>query len=167
MLELTEKVRDLESENADLRKLTGEKREPKLKVEAFRPIAIELHRTSRFRSLRSFYKSLNRTDAKRLGIGMTAVQQFNRKIPKDAEINKLEERLNIRLRIMAGFSWFDIVIKNEGSAGATNISVNIEIPEGLEIYESIDIDMLTRVNIPNNKKPGDEKLPEYTSGLKT
>ena len=32
------------------------------------------------------------------------------------------------------------------------MSIDTEIPEELEIYESIDIGMLTEVNIPKNKR---------------
>ena len=47
------------------------------------------------------------------------------------------------------------MIQNNGSSRATDISIEIEIPDGLEIYETVDMDMLTRVSIPNHKRPGD------------
>jgi hypothetical protein len=67
---------------------------------------------------------------------------------------------------MTGFSWFDLVISNTGTCRATDISVDIEIPDGLEIYETIDIDMLTRISIPNNKRPGEKPYPAELPGLR-
>lgn len=40
LLELYEKVRELEAENTDLRKITGEKRELKLKIKLFQPASL-------------------------------------------------------------------------------------------------------------------------------
>ena len=64
---------------------------------------------------------------------------------------------------MAGFSWLDLVIMNNGTLRATDISIDFEIPDGLEIYESIDMEMLTQISIPNHKRPGEKT--SYSSEL--
>ena len=111
LIELTKKIRNLEAENTDLRRLVGETREHKLKIEAFQPLIIKLYKPEQIPDLRSFNKPISKADAARLGIKMATIQRFNQKIPKDDEIKELEEKLLVRSRIMAGYVWLDIVIK--------------------------------------------------------
>lgn len=140
LLELTEKVRELEAENADLRKITGEKREPKLKVELFQPVKFEI------------------TDPEQVPDYLRkAVDEGKtyKVMGAEHEAAELAADYEIRSYIMAGFAWLDFVVKNEGTCKATNVTVEIDVPDGLMIFETIDLGMYTKLTIPksiNGKK---------------
>ena len=71
------------------------------------------------------------------------------------EATELAADYEIRSYIMAGFTWLDFVIKNEGTCKATDVTVEIEVPDGLMVFETIDLGMYTELTIPksiNGKK---------------
>ena len=157
LLELTEKVRELEAENADLRKITGEKREPKLKVELFQPVRFEI-------------------------ADPEPVPDYLRKAADEGktykvmggehEASELAADYEIRSYIMAGFTWLDFVVKNEGTCKASDVTVEIEAPDGLMVFETIDLGMYTELTIPksiNGKKTvrleGIKEREEFPKGL--
>lgn len=157
LLELTEKVRELEAENSDLRKITGEKREPKLKVELFQPVKFEI------------------TDPE-------PVPDYLRKAADEGktykvmsgehEATELAADYEIRSYIMAGFTWLDFVVKNEGTCKASDVTVEIEALDGLMVFETIDLGMYTELTIPksiNGKKTvrleGVKEREEFPKGL--
>ena len=140
LLELTEKVRELETENADLRKITGEKREPKLKVELFQPVKFEI---SDPEPVPDYLRKAADEGKKYKVMG------------SEHEATELAADYEIRSYIMAGFTWLDFVIKNEGTCKATDVTVEIEVPDGLMVFETIDLGMYTELTIPksiNGKK---------------
>ena len=140
LLELTEKVRELEAENADLRKITGEKREPKLKVELFQPVKFAI----------SDPEPVPDYLRKAADEGKTYKEMGG-----EHEATELAADYEIRSYIMAGFSWLDFVVKNEGTCKASDVTVEIEMPDGLMVFETIDIGMYTELTIPksiNGKK---------------
>ena len=135
LLELNEKVRELEAENADLRKITGEKREPKLKVELFQPVKFEI------------------TDPEPVPdyLRKAADEGKTYKVmSRDYEAAELAADYEIRSYIMAGFAWLDFVVKNEGTCKASDVTVEIEIPDGLMVFETIDLGMYTELTIPKS-----------------
>lgn len=160
LLELTEKVRELEAENADLRKITGEKREPKLKVELFQSVRFEI-------------------------ADPEPVPDYLRKAADEGktykvmggehEASELAADYEIRSYIMAGFTWLDFVVNNEGTCKATDVTVEIEVPDGLMVFETVDIGMYTELTIPGSisgKKTvrlegirGREMREEFPEGL--
>lgn len=154
LLDLTEKVRALEEENADLRAKTGERREPRLIVETFVPVTIHTSEPEAVQNLKNWYRKLNKEDAERLGVAMSSISHYNRLLPSDEEIQELQEACKTRSRIMAGSAWLDLVIKNTGNSRATDITVEIEVPEELEIYETIDLPMLTELTLPKHEMKG-------------
>lgn len=140
LLELTEKVRELEAENADLRKITGEKREPKLKVELFQPVRFEIADPEPVPDY--LRKAADEGKTYKVMSG-------------EHEATELAADYEIRSYIMAGFSWLDFVIKNEGTCKATDVIVEIEVPDGLMVFETVDLGMYTELTIPksiNGKK---------------
>ena len=145
LLELTEKVRELEVENADLRKITVEKREPKLKVELFQPVKFAI----------SDPEPVPDYLRKAADEGKTyTVSSFDHRMVEH-EATKLAADYEIRSYIMAGFSWLDFVVKNEGSCKASDVTVEIDVPDGLMIFDSVDLGMYTELTIPksiNGKK---------------
>lgn len=148
LLELTEKVRELESENADLRKITGEKREPKLKIELFQPVEFEI---SDPEPMPEYLRKAAEEGQvyKSRGVGHRMVVR---------EASELAADYELRSYIMSGFTWLDFVIKNEGTYKATDVTVEIEVPTGLMVYETTDLGMYTNLTIPgsiigNKNKP--------------
>ena len=140
LLELTEKVRELEAENADLRKITGEKREPKLKVELFKPVRFEIADPEPVPDY--LRKAADEGKTYKVMSG-------------EHEATELAADYEIRSYIMAGFSWLDFVVKNEGTCKATDVTVEIEVPDGLMVFETVDLGMYTELTIPksiNGKK---------------
>lgn len=135
LLELTEKVRELEVENADLRKITGEKREPKLKVELFQPVKFAI----------SDPEPVPDYLRKAADEGKTYKEMGG-----EHEATELAADYEIRSYIMAGFSWLDFVVKNEGTCKASDVTVEIEMPDGLMVFETIDIGMYTELTIPKS-----------------
>ena len=140
LLELTEKVRELESENADLRKITGEKREPKLKIEFFRSVKFEI---SDPEPVPDYLRKAAEEEStyKKQGFGHRVVEH---------EASELVEDYKLRAYIMSGFDWLDFVIKNEGTCKATDVSVEVEVPDGLMVYETADLGMYTELTIPGS-----------------
>ena len=135
LLELTEKVRELESENADLRKITGEKREPKLKVEMFQPVKFEI---SDPEPVPDYLRKAADEGKKYKVMG------------GEHEATELAADYEIRSYIMAGFTWLDFMVKNEGTCKATDVTVEIEVPDGLMVFETIDLGMYTELTIPGS-----------------
>lgn len=135
LLELTEKVRELEAENADLRKITGEKREPKLKVELFQPVKFAI----------SDPEPVPDYLRKAADEGKTYKEMGG-----EHEATELAADYEIRSYVMAGFSWLDFVVKNEGTCKASDVTVEIEVPDGLMVFETIDIGMYTELTIPKS-----------------
>lgn len=160
LLELTEKVRALEEENEDLRAKTGDKREPKLSVEAYAPVVIHTISPEPVPDLHEWYKKRGRDEAEKLGVTMAAVSRYNKGLPNDEEIDELQNDYETRNRILAGHAWLDLVIRNTGTSRATDITVDIEVPEGLELFETIDLPMLTEITLPKHDVRGkEETLP--------
>lgn len=135
LLELTEKVRELELENADLRKIAGEKREPKLKVELYQPVKFEISDPEPVPDC--LRKAAN--EGKKYKVMDT-----------EHEAAELVTDYETRSYIMAGFTWLDFVVKNEGTCKATDVTVEIEVPEGLMVFETVDLGMYTEVTIPRS-----------------
>ena len=157
LLELTEKVRELEAENADLRKITGEKREPKLKVELFQPVRFEIADPEPVPDY--LRKAADEGKTYKVMVG-------------EHEATELAADYEIRSYIMAGFSWLDFVVKNEGTCKASDVTVEIEAPDGLMVFETIDLGMYTELTIPksiNGKKTvrleGVKEREEFPKGL--
>lgn len=157
LLELTEKVRELEAENADLRKITGEKREPKLKVELFQPVRFEIADPEPVPDY--LRKAADEGKTYKVMVG-------------EHEAAELAADYEIRSYIMAGFSWLDFVVKNEGTCKASDVTVEIEAPDGLMVFETIDLGMYTELTIPksiNGKKTvrleGVKEREEFPKGL--
>lgn len=160
LLELAEKIRSLEEENEDLRAKTGDKREPKLVVETFSPVVIQTASPNPVPDLHDLYKKRGRDEAEKLGVTMAVISRFNKGLPKTDEIDELQQDYETRNRILAGYAWLDLVIRNTGTSRATDISVEIEAPKGLELFETIDLPMLTEITLPKHELKGkDEKLP--------
>ncbi len=160
LLEMTEKVRALEEENEDLRARTGDKREPELSVEAYAPIIIHSTTLSPVPDLHEWYKKRGRDEAEKLGVTMATISRYNKGLPSDEEIDELKEDYETRNRILAGYAWLDLVIRNIGTSRATDITVDIEVPEGLELFETIDLPMLTEITLPKHEVRGkEETLP--------
>lgn len=67
-LELAEKVRALEEENATLREKTGDKREPKLVIETLSPVVISTTDPESIPDLKSWYRKFGKEDAEQLNI---------------------------------------------------------------------------------------------------
>lgn len=132
LLELTEKVRELESENADLRKITGEKRQPKLKIDLFQPVTFEIVDPDPVPDY--LRKAAEEGKTYKVAVGHRMVEH---------EAAELEADYELRSYIMAGFAWLDFVIKNEGTCKATDVTVEIEVPVGLMAYETTDLGMYT------------------------
>lgn len=140
LLELTEKVRELESENADLRKITGEKREPKLKVELFQPVKFEI----------SDPEPVPDYLRKAADEGRTyKVSSFDHRMVEH-EAAELAAVYELRSYIMAGHAWLDFLVKNEGTCKATDVTVEIEVPTGLMVFETLDLGMYTELTIPGS-----------------
>lgn len=140
LLELTRKVRELEVENAGLRKIVGEKREPKLKVELFQPVRFEIADPEPVPDYLRKAADEGKTYKAMSG---------------EHEATELAADYEIRSYIMAGFSWLDFVVKNEGTCKATAVTVEIEVPDGLMVFETVDLGMYTELTIPksiNGKK---------------
>ena len=135
LLELTEKVRELESENADLRKITGEKREPKLKVELFQPVKFGI---SDPEPVPDYLRKAAYEGKKYKVMGV------------EYEATELAADYEIRSYIMAGFAWLDFEVKNEGTCKATDVTLEIEVPAGLMVFETIDLGMYTELTIPGS-----------------
>lgn len=154
LLQLTEKVREIESENADLRKLTGEKREPKLKIELFKPVTFEITDPEPVPDYLKKAAEEGKT-YKALGVG-------NRMVVHEA--TELAADYELRSYIMSGFAWLDFVIKNEGTCKATDISVEIDVPSGLIVYETTDLGMYTVLTIPGSIT-GNKNKPLQLEGL--
>lgn len=159
LLELTEKVRELEAENADLRKITGEKREPKLKVELFQPVRFEIADPEPVPD----YLRKAAYEGKTYKLSG---------ISGEHEATELAADYEIRSYIMAGFTWLDFVVKNEGTCKASDVTVEIEAPDGLMFFETIDLGMYTELTIPksiNGKKTvrleGVKEREEFPKGL--
>lgn len=157
LLELTEKVRELEAENADLRKITGEKREPKLKVELFQPVRFEMADPEPVPDY--LRKAADEGKTYKVMSG-------------EHEATELAADYEIRSYIMAGFTWLDFVVKNEGTCKASDVTVEIEAPDGLMVFETIDLGMYTELTIPksiNGKKTvrleGIKEREEFPKGL--
>ena len=157
LLELTEKVRELEAENADLRKITGEKREPKLKVELFQPVRFEIADPEPVPDY--LRKAADEGKTYKVMSG-------------EHEATELAADYEIRSYIMAGFTWLDFVVKNEGTCKASDVTVEIEAPDGLMVFETIDLGMYTELTIPksiNGKKTvrleGIKEREEFPKGL--
>ena len=155
-LELTEKVRALEEENVTLREKTGDKREPKLAIETLSPVVISTTDPEPVPDLNSWYRKLGKEDAEKLNITMASLSRYNRGLPSDLEIAELSDDLQTRAEIMAGFSWLDLIIRNNGTSRATDITIDIEVPEGLRIYETLDLPMLTELQLPKHEIRGKE-----------
>lgn len=157
LLELTEKIRELEAENADLRKITGEKREPKLKVELFQPVKFEI------------------TDPEPVPDHLRKAADEGKTYKEmggEHEASELAADYEIRSYIMAGFTWPDFVVKNEGSCKASDVTVEIDVPDGLMFFETLDLGMYTELTIPksiNGKKTvrlkGVKEREEFPKGL--
>lgn len=157
LLELTEKVRELEAENADLRNITGEKREPKLKVELFQPVRFEIADPEPVPDY--LRKAADEGKTYKVMSG-------------EHEATELAADYEIRSYIMAGFTWLDFVVKNEGTCKASDVTVEIEAPDGLMVFETIDLGMYTELTIPksiNGKKTvrleGIKEREEFPKGL--
>lgn len=162
-LELTEKVRALEEENASLREKTGDKREPKLVIETLSPVVINATDPEQTPDLKNWYRKLGKEDAERLNVSVSTLTRYNRNLPSESEIEELSEDLQTRAKIMAGFSWLDLIIRNNGTSRATDITIDIEVPEGLSIYETLDLPMLTELQLPKHEIRGKEI---YLEGLR-
>ena len=139
MLELNEKVRELESENADLRKITGEKREPKLKIDLCQPVKFEITDPEPVPDY--LRKAAEEGKTYKVTVGHRMVEH---------EAAELEADYELRSYIMAGFAWLDFVIKNEGTCKATDVTVEIDVPVGLMAYETTDLGMYTELTIPGS-----------------
>jgi len=164
LLELTEKIRALEEENEDLRTKTGNKREPKLVVETFSPVVIHTVSPDPVPDLHELYKKRGRDEAEKLGVTMATISRFNKGLPKTDEIDELQQDYETRNRILAGHAWLDLVIRNTGTCRATDISCEIEVPKGLELFETIDLPMLTELTLPKHEVKGkEEKLSGISS----
>ena len=88
------------------------------------------------------------------------------------EVTELAADYEIRSYIMAGFTWLDLVVKNEGTCKASDVTVEIEVPDGLMVFETIDLGMYTELTIPksiNGKKTvrleGVKEREEFPKGL--
>lgn len=154
LLELNEKVRELESENADLRKITGEKREPKLKIDLFQPVKFEISDPNPVPDY--LRKAAEEGKTYKVTVGHRMVEH---------EAAELEADYQLRSYIMAGFAWLDFVIKNEGTCKATDVTVEIEVPVGLMAYETTDLGMYTELTIPGSLI-GNKKKSIRLDGLK-
>ena len=140
LLELTEKVRELESENADLRKITGEKREPKLKIELFKPVKFEI---SNPKPVPDYLKKAAEEGKtyKKHSLGHRFLEH---------KASELVEDYELRSYIMSGFEWLDFVIKNDGTCKSTDVTVEVEVPDGLMVYETTYLGMYTELTIPGS-----------------
>ena len=152
LLELAEKIRALEEENEELRAKTGEKRGPKLSVEAFVPVVIYTEKSEVVPNLKSWYRRLGKEDSERIGVAMSTIGA----LPNEEEIQELQNDLEMRSKILAGHAWLDLVIRNTGNIRATDITVDIEVPEGLSIYETIDLPMYTEIELPKHEIKGNK-----------
>lgn len=160
LLELTEKVRELEAENAHLRKITGEKREPKLKIELFQSVRFEINDPEPVPDY--LRKAADEGKSYKAMSG-------------EHDASELLSDYEIRSYIMAGFSWLDFVVKNDGTCKATDVTVEIEVPDGLMVFETVDLGMYTELTIPRSisgKKTvrlegvrGREMREEFPEGL--
>ena len=140
LLELTEKVRELENENAELRKVSGEKRKPKLQIELFTPVRFEIADPEPVPEYLRKAADEGRT-YRTVGLGKRMVEK---------EVAKLVEEYELRSHIMSGFEWVDVLIKNEGTCKATDITVKIEVPDGVMVYETNALEMYTELMIPGS-----------------
>ena len=55
------------------------------------------------------------------------------------EVTELAADYEIRSYIMAGFTWLDFVVKNEGTCKASDVTLEIEVPDGLMVFETVDL----------------------------
>ena len=140
LLELTEKVRELEGENARLRRIAGVIRKPKLLIELLQPVKFEIAESEHVPDYLIKAAQEGRT-YKVAGLGRKMAVK---------EVSELIDHYKIRTYIMSGFKWLDLVIKNEGNCKATEISMSIEVPDGLMIYETNELKMLTELTIPGS-----------------
>lgn len=156
LLDLTEKVRELELENAELRRTTGEIRKPKLQIDLLKPIRFEIIDPEPVPNYLIEAAQEGRT-YKVAGLG-------GKRLVKEA--SELVENYELRSYILSGFEWVDLVIKNEGTCKATEISVSFKVPDGLMIYENNDLKMYTELTIPGSLI-GNKKKSVRLEGART
>ena len=123
-----------------MRRITGEKRDPKLKVEFFNPVKFAISDPDPVPNYLRKAAEEGKT-YRAAGVGHRMVEH---------DVSELVADYELRSYIMSGFAWIDFVIKNEGTCKATDISVEIEVPTGLMIYETTDLGMYTELTIPGS-----------------
>lgn len=166
LIELTEKVRTLEEENTELLQKAGEKREPRLAIQTLSPVVIHSVDPAPIPDLKEWYRKIGMKDAEKLGVTRASIARYNKSLPTESEINEMSDDLQTRAEILAGYSWLDLIVRNTGTSRATNITVDIEVPEELHIYETIDLPMLTDIHLPKHEIRGEEVWLEGLSERK-
>ena len=138
LLSLLERVQELESENAELLKGYKRKPVPRIVVETFEPIRFNINPV--YPPPTALIEAAERGEKYKtdiLGFG-----------PYYQEARELLDNYRKRSTILSGFAWLDLLVKNEGAVKATEITIEIEAPEGLQLYESLDMAMLTNLDVP-------------------
>lgn len=155
LLSLIDRVKELESENAELIKEHKRKAVPKIVVEPFEPIRFNLeHVDPPPNALVEAAERGEKYKADILGFG-----------PYYEDASKLLENFRKRSTILSGYAWLDLLIKNEGTGKATDLTVEIDAPDGLQLYESIDMGMLTNLDVPGKYFDDHRKGTVHLGGL--
>ena len=78
LIELSEKVRTLEEEKAELLKKAGEKREPSLIIETLSPVVIHSTDPAPIPDLKEWYRKIGMKDAEKLGVTKASVAKYKK-----------------------------------------------------------------------------------------
>ncbi len=149
LLELNERIRTLEDENKSLRQKRNVERKPDLHIELINPIILKI---SDPEPVPDFLQTAVEKGIKYRQYGLGQKMTEN-------DASELVERFKTRAYIMSGFTWLDFIISNNGNCKATDITIDIEIPDGIMVYENLDLQAFTELSIPgfivseNRKKP--------------
>ena len=155
LLTLMERVRELESENSELIKMQKQKPVPKIVVEPFETVSFAINPVEPPPDAlveAAEHGEKYKTDM--LGFG-----------PYYEDASELLEKYQVRSTILSGYAWLDLLIKNDGTAKATDLTIEIDVPEGLQIYESLDMGMLTNLDVPGKYLDTGRKGTVHLAGL--
>ena len=133
------RIRELEEENAVLRSST-EMREPKLNIRLLNTVKIRI----------------KNVELEPIILDDEMEQLINSRSDKayfiTHDYRKYTDARKRRRDIIASHTGLDFFVENTGTKAATNITIEMEIPPDLRVYEDLDLGRLSAVTVPNRLK---------------